>query len=180
MAPTTIRLAEARDLPAVCTIINYYIERTTINFRTAPQTPEEWTADWMEYHRRYPWLVATEAERVVGIAYATPWEARAAYDWCTETTVYVGPGSERRGIGRRLYQRLFELMDRQGYHSQVAVIALPNESSVALHEAFGFRHVGTLREAGHKHGAWRDVGLWQRSTGTSHDPARPLLPVPGV
>mgnify|MGYP001578819294 CR=1 FL=1 len=177
MNAPTVRLAEAADLPAVCEIVNHYIATTAINFRTDPQTLAEWVADWTAFRARYPWLVAVRDDRVVGLAHAGPFKPRAAYDWCAEVTVYVAPGEGRRGIGRRLYERLFERMDAQGFRSQVAVIALPNDPSVALHEAFGFRHAGTLRGAGYKLGAWRDVGFWQRSAGVPDEPARPLAAV---
>jgi phosphinothricin acetyltransferase len=175
-----VRYAEAADMPAVCNIINHYIATTTYNFRTSPQTPEEWLADWTHWHERYPWLVAMRDGRVIGIAYAAPWKARAAYDWCTEVTVYVANDCVRQGVGHRLYERLFSLIDRQGYHTQVAVIALPNEASVAVHEAFGFRHAGTLREVGYKHGGWRDVGFWQRRTGLSDEPAGAIRTVRSI
>lgn len=172
-----VRLAAAGDMADVCRIVNHYIAATTVNFRTAPQTGEEWTADWSTHRTRYPWLVADEGGRVVGLAYAVPFKPRAAYDWCPEVTVYVAPGEARRGIGRRLYAELLGRLDAQGFRSQVAVIALPNAPSVALHEAFGFRHAGTLRGAGFKHGEWRDVGFWQRNVGSPEDPASPLSPV---
>ena len=41
-----------------------------------------------------------------------------------------------------------------------AGIALPNNASVGLHEAMGFRLVGVYRGVGYKLGAWRDVGWW--------------------
>jgi phosphinothricin acetyltransferase len=175
-----IRLAAPADLPAVCAIINHYIATTTFNFRTQPQAPDEWLADFTAYHERYPWLVAEAGGAVQGIAYAAPWKARAAYDWSVEVTVYVAHGAARRGIGRALYGRLFELLERQGYRTQLAVIALPNDPSVALHEAFGFRHAGTLRGVGYKHGSWRDVGFWQRITGRPDAPAAELRPVASV
>ena len=85
------------------------------------------------------------------------------YDWCAEVTVYVAHDAARRGIGRALYDRLLAVMDGQGYRSQIAIIALPNAASVESHEAFGFRHTGTLGDVGYKNGRWLDVGLWQRS-----------------
>lgn len=178
MVPLAVRFAQVADMAAVCDIVNHYIAGTTYNFRTSPQTPEDWIADWTRCHKRYPWLVATIDGRVVGVAYAGPWKPRAAYDWCAEVTVYVAHDCTRRGIGRRLYERLFALIDQQGFHSQVALIALPNPASVAVHEAFGFRHVGTLREVGYKHGGWRDVGFWQRCPGGSGEPAGAISPVP--
>lgn len=179
MASVGVRLAEAADMEAVCEIINHYIATTTYNFRTSPQTPGDWVAEWTRYHTRYPWLVATTGARVVGFAHAGPWKARAAYDWCAEVTAYVAPDCARQGIGQRMYERLLALVDRQGYHTQIAVIALPNPASIAVHEAFGFRHAGTLREVGYKHGTWRNVGFWQRITHAGEHAAGAIGPVPG-
>jgi phosphinothricin acetyltransferase len=178
MSSVAVRFAVAADMAAVCDLINHYIATTTINFHTSPLTTEEWVADWEQHHARYPWLVATRRERVVGVAYAAPWKTRVAYGWSAEVTVYVAPDCARQGVGRLLYERLFEVLDGQGYHTQLAVIALPNDPSIAMHEAFGFRHVGTLREVGHKHGSWRDVGFWQRCARPSDQVAAEILPVP--
>jgi L-amino acid N-acyltransferase YncA len=41
-----------------------------------------------------------------------------------------------------------------------AGIALPNNASVGLHEAMGFRLVGVYRGVGYKLGAWRYVEWW--------------------
>src|SRR5690348_18000143 len=42
-----------------------------------------------------------------------------------------------------------------------AVINLPNEQSVALHESMGFQHFATFEKVGHKLGKWKNVGWWQ-------------------
>jgi guanine deaminase len=159
----TVRLARPSDMAAICGIVDHFIAKTTINFRTTPQPRKEWLAEWTRSHARYPWLVATQGDAVVGVAYAGPWKAREAYDWSAEVTVYVAHDAVRRGIGRALYVELLARLDAQGYRTAVAVIGLPNPASVGLHEALGFRHAGTLREIGYKHGGWHDVGLWQRS-----------------
>ena len=95
------------------------------------------------------------------MAYAAPWNGRAAYQWTVEATVYVDPSRQRRGVGDALYTELLARLRRQGFHSAVGVIALPNEPSVRLHERHGFVRVGRLIEAGYKLGAWHDVGFWQ-------------------
>ena len=94
-----VRLAEAPDLPAVCEIVNHYIEHTAVNFRTAPQTPAEWRELWRERRDRYPWYVAEVAGEPVGIAYAGPWNPRAAYAWTAESTIYLAPDHHGRGLG---------------------------------------------------------------------------------
>jgi len=41
-------------------------------------------------------------------------------------------------------------------------VTLPNPASVALHERFGFRHVGTFTENGRKFGKYWDVAWFER------------------
>jgi phosphinothricin acetyltransferase len=159
-----VRPATEDDLADIREIINHYIENTVINFRTEPQSLDEWRDNWIRLHLRFPWLVAVD-DRVVGVAYAAPWNDRAAYQWTAEVTVYVDPSRQRRGVADALYTELLDRMRRKGFHSVVAVIALPNEPSVALHEGHGFTRVGRLVEAGYKRGAWHDVGFWQRVLG---------------
>ncbi|WP_343708880.1 N-acetyltransferase family protein [Mycobacterium sp.] len=161
MSAPQVRSATEEDLVRVRDIVNHYIEHSVFNFRTEPQSIDEVRDLWAQRRRRFPWLVAAIDEDVVGTAYAGPWNERAAYQWTVESTIYVDPSTHRRGIGDSLYAELLDRLRRQGFHSAIAVIALPNEPSVWLHERHGFRPVGRLREAGHKHGAWHDVGWWQ-------------------
>ncbi|HEY9305222.1 MAG TPA: GNAT family N-acetyltransferase [Mycobacterium sp.] len=158
-----VRSATEDDLAEVCKIVNYFIENSFVNFRTEPQDVDEWRSDWKRLSSRFPWLVAVLEDRVVGVAYAAPWSARAAYEWTVEATVYVDASKQRRGVGDALYAELLGRLRQQGFHSAVAVIALPNEPSVRLHERHGFVQVGRLAEAGYKMGAWHDVGFWQRT-----------------
>jgi phosphinothricin acetyltransferase len=87
---------------------------------------------------------------------------REGYRFSVETTVYVAGGAHRRGIGGALYARLLPLLEAQGFTQAIAAITLPNEGSVRLHEANGFREAGVYRQVGWKLGEWRSVGLWQR------------------
>ncbi|WP_292975117.1 GNAT family N-acetyltransferase [Mycobacterium sp.] len=161
MSSPRIRLATADDLVRVREIVNHYIERSVFNFRTEPQSLDEVRATWEKLHRRFPWLVAEIDDRVIGAAYAGPWNERAAYQWTAEVTVYIDESAHRLGVGDALYTELLDQLRRNGFHSAVAVIALPNDPSVRLHERHGFEHVGHLHEAGFKHDAWHDVGFWQ-------------------
>jgi phosphinothricin acetyltransferase len=75
----------------------------------------------------------------------------------------VALDAQGRGVGRALYEALFERLRAGGFHVVVAGITLPNEASVRLHEAVGFRAVGVFPEVGHKFGRWHSVGFWQRT-----------------
>jgi phosphinothricin acetyltransferase len=61
-----------------------------------------------------------------------------------------------------LYDRLLALMTADGVHVAVALIALPNPTSVTLHERCGFVHLGTMHEVGFKFGRWIDTAWFER------------------
>ena len=175
--PGRLRPAQARDFAQVSEIVNHYIRTSAVNFRTEPQTPGDWERDWLAHRRTHPWYVAERDGAVVGIAYAAPWKPRPAYDWTTETTVYLDQAQRGRGLGLELYRLLLRTLERQGYRSAMAVVSLPNEASVRLHRALGYQQVGHVRAAGFKFGGWHDTGLWQRILIEGEQPPRPVLPV---
>jgi phosphinothricin acetyltransferase len=172
-----VRPVEEADLTRIRAIINHFIATSAFNFRTEPQTIDEWRSDWRRWHESHPWLAAVDEGRVVGVAYAAPWNYRNAYRWTVETTVYVDSQTQRRGVGDALYANLLGRLRRQGFHSAVAVIALPNQPSVSLHERHGFTPVGMLRNAGFKLDDWHDVGFWQRVL-AEPGPEPPAVPLP--
>jgi phosphinothricin acetyltransferase len=161
-----IRAARAEDFAAIASITNYYIETSTIHFAYEPVAPESLHAQWVAGRGRYPWLVAEEDKAIVGYAKAGTWRDRAAYAWTTEVGLYIADGARRRGLGRALYSELLADLARRGFRSAIAGITLPNEPSAALHRAFGFEPVGTVRDAGWKHGRWCDVEFWQKHLAT--------------
>jgi len=102
---------------------------------------------------------------------------RLAYRWSADVSVYLAESAHRRGIGRALYEKLFGLLEQQGFRTLCAGISLPNDASVGLHEALGFVPVGIYHNVGFKHGAWHDVGWWQRELlPPSVPPPEPLAP----
>ncbi len=46
MTGLRVRPATDDDLERVCEIVNHYIEKTVFNFRTEPQTLDEWRSLW--------------------------------------------------------------------------------------------------------------------------------------
>ena len=113
--------------------------------------------------RTHPWLVAEIDGEVAGYAYGSLHHERAAYRWTADVTVYISAAHQRRGVGRALYGALFGLLERQGFHEVCAGVTLPNDASVGLHEALGFRPVGVYRDVAFKFGRWYSVGWWQMS-----------------
>jgi phosphinothricin acetyltransferase len=111
-------------------------------------------------------LVCEYDGHILGYAYASSHKERPAYQWAVDVSVYVDEAWRRKGVASALYESLFALLDVQGLSNAYAVIALPNDQSVAFHESHGFEPVGVYTDVGYKHGEWRDVGHWEVSTST--------------
>ncbi len=156
-------------MAAIAEIINGHIEGGVAHFGDRPLSAAEWAADWEANQERYPWLVAEKDGVVGGLAYGKSFNPRAAYDWTAEVSIYLRDGLEGQGLGSLMYRRLISLLDAQGYRCLIAGITTPNAGSVALHESIGFEYLGTLDRVGWKHGAWRNVGSWQRIVGRDDD-----------
>ena len=108
-------------------------------------------------------LVADDGDGVLGYSYSSTYRPRAAYGRTRESSVYLAPRARGRGLGRSLYDALLEAMRTDGVRRVVAVVALPNDASRALHLACGFTSVGVLHEVGHKFGRWIDTELFERA-----------------
>jgi phosphinothricin acetyltransferase len=160
--PLKLRVATVEDAPGILEIYNPFILHTPITFEETPLTAEAMAARMADVMAVYPWLVcADENNTILGYAYATRHAVRAAYRWSVDAALYVHPRHHRKGIGRRIYGALFEILRLQGFVNAFALIALPNEGSVGMHEAAGFKPCGVLPSAGFKFGDWRDVGYWR-------------------
>ncbi len=173
-----IRLATADDAAAIASIYAPYVTGTAVSFETEAPDAAEMRSRIEAGGDLYPWLVACEADAVVGSAYACAFRARRAYRFTVETTVYLAADARGRGIGRRLYESLIPMLEAQGFSQAIAAVTLPNEASVRLHEELGFAPAGVYREVGYKLGEWRSVGLWQRPLAPLSD--RPEEPRPFV
>lgn len=158
----TTRSARREDAAAIQAIYAPIVEATAISFEESPPSVEEMAGRIAGTLERYPYLVAVQAGRVVGFAYASQHRTRAAYRWSVDVTGYVAETARRAGIGKLLYGELLSELAQGGFHAAFAGIALPNPASIALHESVGFEHVGVYREVGFKLGRWHDVGWWQR------------------
>jgi phosphinothricin acetyltransferase len=158
-----IRTATTADVAAIRDIYAPYVSETAISLENEVPSIETAGERLTQGAERFPWLVYDDGGIIQGYAYAGAFRARPAYAWSVESTVYVRQSAHGRGIGWALYERLFDVLRRQGAINILAVITLPNDASVQLHERLGFKPVARIADAGYKLGAWWDVGFWQRS-----------------
>ncbi len=179
MSPVTIRSADPHlDAAACAAIYAPHVEASPTSFEAEAPTAEEMAARIAQIGATHPWLVAEQEGVAVGFAYACEHRSRAAYRWAVDVSVYVGEADRGRGVGRALYEELFEQLRAQRFRVACAGVTLPNEASVALHERLGFAPVGVYRRIGWKRGAWHDVGWWQLdlSPDAEEPPEEPLPP----
>ena len=151
----------ARDDAACVAIYAPHVEDSAVSFEERVPDSGEMAARIERYVASHAWLVAERDGKVVGYAYATAFNERPAYRWSTSVSVYVDESARGEGVGRALYEALFERLRSRGFHTACAGITLPNAASEALHRRLGFGLVGVNREIGWKQGAWRDVGWYQ-------------------
>ena len=162
MSDAVIRPAVLTDSASIAAIYNHYVTNTVITFEEEPVPAQAMAGRIAEIQAQdLPWLVAERDGQVIGYCYASRWKARSAYRHSVETTIYLEHGQEGRGLGRRLYAALLDILKTRDIHAAIGGAALPNAASVALHEKLGFRPVGTFREVGFKFGRRVDVAYWQ-------------------
>jgi phosphinothricin acetyltransferase len=153
---------------AVLAIYQAGIAEGNATFETCAPGWAAFTAARLPAHR----YVAITGGRVAGWVAASAVSGRCVYAGVVEHSVYVHPAARGRGIGRRLLGALIDSTEAAGIWTIQSGTFPENTASLALHQAAGFRVVGTRERIGQHHGCWRDVVLIERRS-----PA--VLPVPG-
>ena len=170
-----IRLANEKDAEGILAIYAPYVKNTSYTFETEVPSIHSFAERISNYLINWPWLVYETDGIIAGYAYASQYRERTAYQWCTEASVYIHDDFQRRGIAKKLYTVLIEILKLQGFRNVYAVINLPNEKSVEFHEICGFIHFATYEKVGYKLGKWKNVGWWQLSINDySNEPAAPI------
>ena len=172
----TLRFATPADSRVMLEIYRQYIH-TSVTFEYTLPTPAEFARRLADMQALYPCLVAVEGQECLGYAYAHRLRDYAAYQWSAELTIYLSPGAVGRGIGRRLYSALMQVLALQGFHTAYGVVTHPNPASQALHRTLGFVQQGLLAHSGYKNGQWHGVCWYEKQLRADHDEPQPVIPV---
>ena len=127
-------------------------------FQTSAPDWEQWDSSHLASCR----LVAVERGQVLGWAALTPVSGRCVYAGVAEVSVYISSEARGKGIGRLLLEELVTESEKNNYWTLQAGIFPENEASLRLHEAAGFRIIGTRERIGQMNGVWRDTVLLER------------------
>ncbi len=162
----SIRLATEADMGDVAQIYRHYVENTVVSFDDAPKPLAEWV-DKFAYLTKLdlPFLVAVSPNnQILGFAYVSPWNQRAAYKHTVENSIYLRPAAVGLRLGPRLMNALMDECRERGIREIVAVIADRGaEASIRMHQKLGFKEVGRLGKVGYKFDRWVGTVLMQKS-----------------
>jgi phosphinothricin acetyltransferase len=156
-----IREASVNDAGRIAAIYNQGIEDRGATFETQPRTADDIVAK-LAGRERYPLLVISDNDTVVGWASLSSYRPRACYDGIAEFSVYLERTTRRRGLGRQLLMSLIDVARDRGYWKLVSRIFPFNRGSRALCRACGFREVGVYEKHSRLDGQWLDVVIVER------------------
>lgn len=162
----SIRDAQPTDLPDIREIYNHYVRNSVVTFDEDEMSLKEWRAKFTYLAKLdMPFIVAqSPSGQILGYALVTPWKQKKAYRYTVENSIYLGPASTGKGLGRVLLGDLLDRASVAGIKEVIAVIADSGaDASIALHEQFGFEEVGRMGKVGFKFGRWLGTVLLQKS-----------------
>lgn len=161
-----IRDAVSADLPHIREIYNHYVMNSTVTFDEKPMTLAELRRKFAHVRKLgMPYLVAESPRgQLLGYAYVYPWKEKAAYRYTVENSIYLGPASTGKGLGKALLEQLIVESKAAGIKEIIAVIADKGaEASIRLHKNFGFKEIGHMGKVGFKFERWLGTVLMQKS-----------------
>jgi L-amino acid N-acyltransferase len=161
-----------RHAARILEVFNEAIVHSTALFDYRARAPESMAA-WFnaKVNGRFPVIGIEDADgHLLGFATYGTFRAWPAYKYSAEHSVYVHKDHRRKCLGSILMGELLAAAQKQDYHVLVGGIEASNQASIAMHEALGFAHAGTIRQVGWKFGRWLDLAFYQRVLGT---PAHP-------
>jgi len=170
-----VRLVKPDDYAGMLKVYKPNVLHTAITFEYEVPSLEEYSKRISNIITHYPCLVCEENGVVAGFAYAGLFRVKDAYQWSTETTIYVSEVFQKRGIARALYDALLSVLELQGFVNVYAAVTIPNPASERLHTSSGFAEIGLFEKIGFKQGKWHDL-KWYEMYLVEH-PKEPVPPV---
>ena len=174
----TLRLAKPDDAEKLLEIYAPFVissdrALSDVSFEYEVPSVAEFTERIKNISAAYPYIVCEHEGSLLGYVYAHPYIQRAAYQWGAEVTIYLAPAGQGCGLGKVMYAALENILRLQGVVVTYACITASNEHSVKMHEACGYKIIGTFNNTGFKHGHWLDM-VWMEKVIAEH-PKQPEL-----
>ncbi len=157
-----IRNVKLKDAARILEIYAPYILHTPITFEIELPSLEEFKQRIKTIASQYPYLVYEKENQILGYAYAHRSMERKAYDYNAEISIYVDAAHCHEHIGTELMNELLSQLKSMNIINVYSLITIPNDASERLHEKFGFKQIGILKNSGYKLKTWHDVGWYEK------------------
>lgn len=164
-----LRSATLKDAAAIRAIYAPYVLETAVSFEREVPIIEEFYRRISHTLERFPYLVAEEEGKVLGYCYAGAVNERPSAWPSAELSVYVDQNQRGKGVGKRLYTAMEELLHQKGVTNLYALVAAPigenpylSLDSPRFHAAMGYKEVGRLHACGEKFGYRVDLTYWEK------------------
>ena len=159
-----VRAAASEDAEQLLEIYTPFVisedsSLSNVSFELAAPDVEEFRQRIQDISKQFPYLVGEVNGQILGYVYCHPYRERLAYQWAVEVTIYLAPAGQGKGLGRLLYETMEKLLCLQGVTMAYSCITVGNDHSIKMHQALGYRLIGTFTNSGYKNGQWLDT-VW--------------------
>ncbi|MDD3168576.1 MAG: GNAT family N-acetyltransferase [Eubacteriales bacterium] len=180
----SIRMAVEEDAEEILSIYSPYVINTAITFEYEAPSAAEFSKRIKNILKKYPYIVALEEKCIVGFAYASVFRERPAYNRAAETSIYLRQDCRGRGLGKKMYLALGDILKCQNVINLNAGIAYTtvedvhlDNTSMVFHEHLGYSKVAHFTKCGYKFGKWYDVIWMEKMLGEHSETPAQFIPI---
>ncbi len=157
-----IRKATISDATAIAEIYSYHILSRESCMLTEPMITIDIENMLQNLQDRELMVVAEIENQITGWAILKMYSPRLGYRYACESSIYMNPKFQGKGLGRKLMDWLLREAKQLDFHHIVAKIIKKNSASIQFHEKFGYTTVGVQKEIGFLDNEWEDVLIMQK------------------
>jgi len=165
MTNISLRTVKVEDAAELLEIYAPYVKNTSITYEYDVPSVEEFENRIKTITQKFPYIVATENEKIIGYAYAGVFHARKAYEHSCELSIYVDINHHHKGVGSALYDELEKrLLEKDITVLYACIASTPRnpdpyltDSSLRFHEARGFKYAGKFSGCAYKFDRWYNM-----------------------
>lgn len=158
MTSLIFRPYDSANAASIAAIYGHYVKNSVVTFDLeAPDAAQIHEKLSRISKAGHPLLIAWLDEEIVGFAYASSYKERPAYRFTCENAIYLAPNHLAQGFGSALLKELIVQSKAFGFNQMVAIITSGTNSSLAMHQKFGFKILGEFPELGYKFDGWHGI-----------------------
>ena len=178
-----ISIAKPEDALKLLHIYTYYILHTAITCECHLPSVEDFYTRIQQTLVAYPYLIIKQKDEILGFAYTSPFNKREACQWAVETSIYLKPNLQQRGLGTLLYEKIEQISRAQNITYLNACLTYTDQedkrlpkTSYYFHLHRGFKQVAHFHDHAYKFHDWYDIIWMEKMIATPTTPPTPFIP----